>query len=326
MATFFLFAALMIAAALAFVVVPLLRHARTAAPASDPARRLRLLKQAHASGLLDEKEYAAKLAALAKATADTQASPPRRSRSAFAALLAVALLLPASALLLYRLVGAPEALDPANVMPPSAEHNAADMDKAITGLAAKLKQQPDDPQGWALLGRAYQALNRIDESRAAFKQAHEHAPDDADLAVEYAQALALALPGHRLQGEPRQLLEDVLKKDPKNQRALWLLGISDYQSENYVAAIATWKTLLPMLSPDSDVARSVRNEIADAEARRDGREPPEPEEAPAQSVSSTDSPAETSSPAPAGGSSRNCGRCCRGSGRTGRPCRSDPRC
>ena len=218
MATFFLFAALMIAAALAFVVVPLLRHARTAAPASDPARRLRLLKQAHASGLLDEKEYAAKLAALAKATADTQASPPRRSRSAFAALLAVALLLPASALLLYRLVGAPEALDPANVMPPSAEHNAADMDKAITGLAAKLKQQPDDPQGWALLGRAYQALNRIDESRDAFKQAHEHAPDDADLAVEYAQALALALPGHRLQGEPRQLLEDVLKKDPKNQR------------------------------------------------------------------------------------------------------------
>ena len=299
MATFFLFAALMIAAALAFVVVPLLRHARTAAPASDPARRLRLLKQAHASGLLDEKEYAAKLAALAKATADTQASPPRRSRSAFAALLAVALLLPASALLLYRLVGAPEALDPANVMPPSAEHNAADMDKAITGLAAKLKQQPDDPQGWALLGRAYQALNRIDESRAAFKQAHEHAPDDADLAVEYAQALALALPGHRLQGEPRQLLEDVLKKDPKNQRALWLLGISDYQSENYVAAIATWKTLLPMLSPDSDVARSVRNEIADAEARRDGREPPEPEEAPAQSVASADSAAETSSAAPA---------------------------
>ena len=78
MATFFIFAALMIAAALAFVVVPLLRHARTAVPASDPARRLRLLKQAHASGQLDEKEYAAKLAALAKATADTNASPPRR--------------------------------------------------------------------------------------------------------------------------------------------------------------------------------------------------------------------------------------------------------
>ena len=97
-----------------------------------------------------------------------------------------------------------------------------------------------------------------------------------------------------------QLLEDVLKKDPKNQRALWLLGISDYQSENYVAAIATWKTLLPMLSPDSDVARSVRNEIADAEARRDGREPPEPEEAPAQSVATAEFAPETPSGAERG--------------------------
>jgi cytochrome c-type biogenesis protein CcmH len=88
----------------------------------------------------------------------------------------------------------------------------------------------------------------------------------------------------------------VLKKDAKNQRALWLLGISDYQSANYASAIATWKTLLPMLAPDSDVARSVRNEIADAEARRDGREPPEPEGAPAGATESAD----TASNAPQG--------------------------
>ena len=233
MTTFFIFAALMIAAALAFVVVPLLRHARSTVPVADRARRLRALEEAHASGLLDAKEYAEKRAVLANAgAADAHASPQRRSRTAFAALLAVALLLPASALLLYRLVGAPEALDPAKVRPPAAEHSAADMDNAIAGLAAKLQQQPDDARGWALLGRAYQATNRVEESREAFRQAHEHAPDDNDVAVEYAQALALAAPDHRIQGEPRQLLEDVLKKDPKNQRALWLLGISDYQSEN----------------------------------------------------------------------------------------------
>jgi cytochrome c-type biogenesis protein CcmH len=154
------------------------------------------------------------------------------------------------------------------------------MDSAIAGLATKLKQQPDDPQGWALLGRAYAATNRVEDSRDAFKAAHEHAPDDTDIAVEYAQALALAAPDHRLQGEARALLEGVIAKDAKNQRALWLLGISDYQNEAYANAIARWKVLLPMLQPDSDVARSVRNEIADAEARRDGRTPPEPEPAP----------------------------------------------
>jgi cytochrome c-type biogenesis protein CcmH len=154
------------------------------------------------------------------------------------------------------------------------------MEKAIAGLAAKLKQQPDDAQGWALLGRAYAATNRADEARDAFRQAHQHAPDDADVAVEYAQALALAAPDHKLQGEPRALLEGVLAKDARNQRALWLLGISDYQNADYASAIARWKVLLPMLQPDSDVARSVRSEIADAEARRDGREPPQPEAAP----------------------------------------------
>jgi cytochrome c-type biogenesis protein CcmH len=282
MPTFLIFAALMIAAALAFVLVPLLRHARNAAPADD-TRRLRALDDALASGVIDADEYATKRAALA-GKAMQPVAPAPRSRATFAALLAVALLLPASALLLYRLVGAPEALDPANLAPPpeAQQHSAADMENAIAGLAAKLKEQPDDAQGWALLGRAYAATNRADEARDAFKQAHEHAPGDADVAVEYAQAIALAAPDHKLQGESRTLLEGVIAKDAKNQRALWLLGISDYQNQDYVSAIARWKVLLPLLQPDSDVARSVRNEIADAEARRDGREPPQPEAAPAE--------------------------------------------
>jgi cytochrome c-type biogenesis protein CcmH len=281
MTTFLVFAALMIAAALAFVLVPLLRHSRNMAPI-DATRRLRALDEALASGVIDADEYATKCAALAVET--PQPAPAPRMRATFAALLAVALLLPASALLLYRLVGAPEALDPANLAPPpeAQQHSAADMEKAIAGLAAKLKQQPDDAQGWALLGRAYAATDRADEARDAFRQAHEHAPDDADAAVEYAQALALAAPDHKLQGEARTLLEGVIAKDAKNQRALWLLGISDYQNGDYANAIARWKVLLPLLQPDSDVARSVRNEIADAEARRDGREPPQPEAAPAE--------------------------------------------
>jgi len=276
MTAFLLIAALMIAVALAFVLVPLLRHSRTAATSADFARRLRALDEAHAAGVIDADEYARKHAALG-APASAQVASGLRSRAAFTAILAVALLLPAGALLMYRLVGAPQALDPANLAAAPPAEQAAAMEEAIAGLAAKLKQQPDDAQGWALLARAYQATNRLDLALDAFKQAHEHAKDDADLAVEYAQALALAAPDHRIQGEPRALLEAALKIDPKNQRGLWLLGISDYQEEKYDSAIATWKTLQPLLAPDSDVARSVRNEIAEAEARRDGREPPEPE-------------------------------------------------
>lgn len=275
MSAFLLLAALMIGAALAFVVVPLLRHARSA-PAHDPAaRRLHALDRALAEGVIDPDEYAAKRATLG--TAANATTPPQRpSRLAFGALLLAALLLPAAAILLYRLVGAPQALDPANRVATAAPHDdrGPEMEKAIALLAERLKQQPDDVEGWALLGRAYQATNRVAESLAAFKRAHELAGDNATLAVEYAQALALSAPGQRVEGEPRALLEGALKAEPTNQRALWLLGIADYQAGDYTAAIAHWNTLLPLLQPGSEVAQSVQNQIADAEAKRDGKEPP----------------------------------------------------
>ena len=296
MTMFLAFAALMIAAALAFVIVPMLRHARHDPATADVARRLRALEEARASGLIDDAEYAKKRASLEIPTSTPQpALASHRSRATSVALLAVALVLPLSALFLYRLVGTPDALDPAKLASPGAEHTAADMDNAIAGLAARLKASPDDAKGWALLARAYQATNRLDEARDALKQAHEHAPDDDDVAVEYAQAIALASDDHRLAGESRALLDGVLAKDASNQRALWLVGISEYQDQKYDAAIARWKTLLPLLAPESDVARSVRNEIADAEARRDGREPPTPEAAPSDQDESSGEPPEVAS-------------------------------
>ncbi len=273
MSAFLPLAALMIGAALAFVVVPLLRHARSAPAHDTVARRLRALDQALAEGVVDADEYAAKRAALGAAE---NARPAAPSRLAFGVLLAAALLLPASAILLYRLVGAPQALDPANLAAAPAPHGdrGPEMEKAIALLAERLQKQPDDVEGWALLGRAYQAMNRVAESLDAYRRAHELAKDNPTLAVEYAQALALSTPGQRIEGEPRTLLEGVLAADPNNQRALWLVGIGDYQAGRYDAAIARWNVLLPLLQPGSEVARSVQAQIADAQAKRDGKEPP----------------------------------------------------
>lgn len=274
MVLFMLLAAAMVAVALAFVLAPLLRHAREGS--ADPsARRLRALDEALASGVIDDDEYRAKRAALA-----TSPQTMRPSRAGSIALLFTALLLPAAALALYRLVGAPQALDPANL---AADTESAsphgdrgpEMEQAIAMLAERLKQKPDDVEGWALLARAYQAMGRGDDALDTYRHAHGLAKDNAAISVEYAQALALAAPGHRIDGEARALLDEVVKADASNQRALWLLGISDYQGERYDAAIARWKTLLPLLDPASDVATSVKKQIAEAEARRDGKAPPE---------------------------------------------------
>jgi cytochrome c-type biogenesis protein CcmH len=257
---------------------------------------LRALDQALAAGVIDADEHSRKRDALIATAGD--ATPARPWRAAFAALLLVALLLPASALLLYRLVGAPQALDPANVAAVSDEHGP-DMEKAIAALAARLAQQPGDAEGWALLARAYQATGRSQESLDAYRHAHELAKDNPAVTVEYAQALAVVAPDHRIDGESRDLLEGVVKADASNQRALWLLGISDYQSGHYDSAIARWNTLLPLLEANSEVAASVKQQIAEAEAKRDGKEPPAAA-APANDGSITASAAPTKSNAPGG--------------------------
>jgi cytochrome c-type biogenesis protein CcmH len=267
-------AALMVAAALAFILVPLLRS-RAASGEDATARRLRALDDALANGIIDANEYAAKRAALPSPSA-TSAAPP--SRTAFIATVLVAVLLPASALFLYRLVGTPAALDPAYLAattaatsPDSSSHN---IDQAIAALAARLKEHPEDLDGWMLLGRACQNTDRFDQSLDAFRHAHELAKDNLDVTAEYAQALVVASPTRRVEGEARGLLEDVLKQDAKNQTALWLLGLGDYQDGHYDAAVARWNTLLPLIDPNSDALESVKQQIADAQARRDGKTPP----------------------------------------------------
>lgn len=276
MTVFLLLAALMIGAALAFIALPLLRHARSAPVQGASQRRLRALDAALAEGVIDADEHAAKRSALLTDAATP--APSRPSRAAFVSLLLSAALLPALSIAIYRWIGTPEALNPANLVAqsPATGDRAPDLEKAIDMLVERLKQQPDDIEGWSLLARAYQALGRGPESLDAYRRAHALAKDNATLAVEYAQALAMSSPERRIDGEARSLLDGALALEPQNQRALWLLGISDYQAGQYDAAIARWKVLLPLLDPASDVARSVQAQIADAEAKRDGTPAPVP--------------------------------------------------
>jgi len=282
---FLIFAALMLIAALAFVLVPLLRT-RVGDDAQNEARRRRkALEAAHADGILTDAEYAAKCAALAQAA---PASAPARTRTGFAVALAVALLLPAGAILLYWQLGAPRALDPANLVARSGE--GADIEAAIAQLAEKMKQDPDNAEGWALLGRAYKSTRRFAEARDALKRAHDLLPDDADLMVEYAETLVLSSSDHRIQGEALDLIEKAIQTNPQNQKGLWLAGIADSQAGKYAEAVKKWNTLLPLLPPGSNVADSVQEQIAQAEALRDGKPLPAP---------STQPPPETSKAAAA---------------------------
>lgn len=282
MSAFWIIAALMTALALYAVLRPLLRDGG----AGDP--RLAALEAAHRAGVLDAKEYASKRAALS-ADAAAPAAPAPRALS-----LVLALLVPLAAFGIYRQIGDLRALDP-TLMAAAAvathastgEAPAPDMEQAVAGLAAKMAQNPDDVDGWVLLGRAYKQMQRFTESRDALAKAMALAPDQPDVMVEYAEAQAMAAPDRRIEGEPRALLEKALAANPQHQRALWLLGISDAQAGDAVGAVRRWETLLPLLPPDSEVAKSVSEQIAQARAEAGlapGAVVPATDAAPAASV------------------------------------------
>lgn len=290
MAVFLILAALMIAIALAFLLVPLLRAPR-AAGAGHARRKLALLDASRRDGLLNDAEYAAKRAQLAQDMLES-IDAAHAPRAGFGLAIALALLVPALAIVLYRVVGTPMALAPGalDAAEAPADHQR-DMAQAIANLAAKLAEHPDDAQGWALLGRAYEATQQFDKARDALKHAYDLAHDDPDIAVAYAEALALSQPTRRIDGEARRILDEALKAAPDNQRGLWLLGISEFQANRYDAAIAAWNRLLANLPAESDIRASVQQQIARATAARDGKPLPGDDDAAQQAPAASDAAA-----------------------------------
>lgn len=262
--TFVLLAGLMLLAALAFLLPPLLRHGRAGTPA---AAQHRALDDALAAGVITADEHLAKLAALEQQASREESAP--RTRSAFNSALGTLLLLPAAAIGLYLHLGNVGAMDPAVTAAAAAASGTPgpDMDAAVKGLVDKLARSPDDVEGWMLLGRAYKSMERFPEARDALKNAYDRAKDNPDVQVDYAEALALSGEGRRIDGRPRELLDAALKTDPGHQRALWLLGIADYQQQNYAAAVARWEQLRALMPPESDARGSLDRQIADARQR-----------------------------------------------------------
>lgn len=163
-----------------------------------------------------------------------------------------------STALLYRLIGTPQALDPASRQAPQT------LEEAVAQLKAALARDPQQAQGWALLGQAYLRMEDAANARDAFAKAAKLAPENADFLTEAAQSRAMANPSRSFDTEALALLEAALKVDPNHQRARWFLGVAQRQAGKSAEAAATWAPLLAQVS--TDTAASLRREINAARA------------------------------------------------------------
>jgi len=140
------------------------------------------------------------------------------------------------------------------------------MDDMLDQLKRRLLEDPDNAQGWYLLGRTYMSQRRFGEAVTAYQRTYDLIGEDAGVLFALGDALAMQNNGV-MQGEPEQLVARGLEISPRDPTGLWLMGLAAEQRQDYRTAYDAWTTLLPLITNDPESAAEVRKLIHMVEQR-----------------------------------------------------------
>jgi cytochrome c-type biogenesis protein CcmH len=278
--TFVLIAAAMLAAACAWVLVPLLTR-RHVASIDRESSNLAVLRDQRAeleadlgNGVVSAEQYEITRAELDRRVLDETrrsepdvAATPRRSGAWTAA--GIGAVFPIAAVALYLALGTPAALSPdaakLAASADGADHaTSPDQIEAMIGqVKEKLAQEPSNIDGWVVLARTYYVTGRASEAADAFERAVALAPNDADLIADWADTLGVAQ-GRSLEGKPAELVERALKANPSQWKANALAGTIAFNRKQYVKAAEYWERARANVDPGSPIAQSIEGSIAEA--------------------------------------------------------------
>jgi len=290
---FWIIAAGFVAAALLFLLLPLLRN-RTTAPDARVTANAAIYREQLEELAGELQQGAVTKEGFERASREvehrivaehaTGGLVPAMHRPRVRAALAVGLLLPLAVVLGYLRLGTPEALS-GTANEPGHAVTRDQMESLVEHLATRMQQTPEDADGWMLLGRSLGVLGQHDRAAQAYAHAAQLSPKNAALLADYADMLAMAH-GRRLEGEPSAIVKRALAIDPENVKALALAGSAEFERGEYTAAIRYWEHTLKITSPDTEFARSVADSIAEARTLAGGaaaqKETPSAKATPAQ--------------------------------------------
>jgi len=270
---FFLIAAAFILVAFAFVLPPLWRARQLQQADLDHRNieiaRIRLaeLKNNLRAGGISQAQFDEQVAELELALSDdlsieSQVKAANTQGRWMVYLVAVAV--PVLAGSLYLALGRFDAVEHGAELAqaaPGGMPNAADIEKMVAGLAEKMKANPDDAEGWLMLGKSYKYLEQFPKAADAFGNAYRLMGDKPDVMLLYAEALAFAAEKN-LAGKPSELIFKALKLEPENPNGLWLAGLSKVQQGDPQGAAALWRKLESLLPEGSEPRKEMQNIIA----------------------------------------------------------------
>lgn len=284
MILFWLICGALILIALAFVLPPALQRSQESKRETDDERKqaniavyrdqLSELEADVRNGIVSKEQYAQDREEIERrllediattGTKKTVASPVFARNTAY--LLGIGL--PLVAIIFYLNVGSPKSIgeppETASQAGPVApqERTQEQIAENVEKLAKRLESNPSDAQGWTMLARSYSSMERFSDAAGAYAKATELKPNDADLLTEYAFVTAMAN-GRSLEGKPSELIQQALKVEPENAKALQLAGSAAFQAKDYKKAIDYWQRVLKQVAPESEVGREITARINEA--------------------------------------------------------------
>lgn len=274
MIEFWVGVALLVAIAMWFVVRPLLKPRPSAAILRSQENiafyrgQLSDLEEELKSGVVSAEQYEKakrEIETRLLEDVDLNERSVTEARPARATAYALLALVPVGAFAVYLVVGAPAALDPRFMAENDPAHavDRKELEAMVERLAEKLKQEPDNLEGWVMLARSYKHFGRFDEAARAYGRVVARAEPDPTLLADYADVLAMAQ-GQKLQGEPEKLIAKALALDPKHLKSLALAGSVEFEKKNYAAAAEYWGRMIPLVPADSEQAKAINANVAEA--------------------------------------------------------------
>ncbi len=287
MTSFALLAALLLAVSLAFILLPLVgvrggkveNTQRSHVNLAVLRDQLRELELDLAQGIIEQGAYQQARHDLEIRVAQDVGTPgrveasglARAKASGLAALLCFGVI--GLSLGLYSYLGNPAALNPANLKAPEvAEAPAAaagqisnqQIAEMLGKIEQHLKTSPDDDKGWNIVAGTYAKMGKFEQANRAYAKLVALKPNDAGVLVDAADSLAMGQ-GQSLQGEPEKLLLRALQAEPKNVKALILLGTAKFERKDYAGAVAAWQQCQSLVPPNMPLAQQLTQNVQEAQ-------------------------------------------------------------
>jgi len=175
------------------------------------------------------------------------------------------------AVLLYQQIGTQQiiprlAAGAAVSLPTDPAERQQAVEAMVAKLAARMQQEPDNVEGWALLARSYASMGRFTEAAAAYKHALDMDGHDPELLSSYADVLIMVNKGE-FTDQVGALLNQALMVNPQFLKALWLRGHWRFRHSEYQGAIDDWQVVIASLPPGDENRATIQKQVNAARSR-----------------------------------------------------------